>query len=186
MATRTVHGAPHNRDGEPASEDALELGWITKPHGIRGDVRVRLHWPESDALRHLDHVAAVLPNGTKKRLDIETVRAVSGAALVKFAGVTTRNDAEALRDAVLSAPRSQLPAPEQGEFYLADLVGAEVVVGEDSIGTVVEIRCHATVDSLVIRTASGKLLEQPLCAPWVEDVDVDARRVTLRNRDGLF
>jgi 16S rRNA processing protein RimM len=149
-------------------------------------VRVRLHWPDSDALRHLESIAAVLPDGTKKRLEIESVRAVSGAALVKFAGPTTRNDAETLRDAVLWVPRSELPEPKGGEFYLADLVGAEVVVSDGSIGIVTEIRCHATVDSLVIRTQSGKLLEQPLCAPWVEDVDVDARRITLRNRDGLF
>lgn len=147
---------------------------------------MRLHWPDSDALRRLDHVAAALPDGTKRRLEIEAVRAVSGAALVKFAGMTTRNEAETLRDAVLSVARGQLPEPKPGEYYLADLIGAEVVDSDGSIGRVVELRCHATVDSLVIRTAEGEILEQPLCAPWIADVDVSARRVTLRNRDGLF
>ncbi len=147
---------------------------------------MRLHWPESDALRQLDYVSATLANGVTKRLDIEGVRASGGVPLLRFAGVTTRDDAETLRDAVLSVPRSHLPEPATGEFYLADLVGAEVIDDDGSIGTVTEIRCHATVDSLVIRTAEGKLFEQPLCAPWVEDVDVNARRVKLRNRDGLF
>lgn len=175
-------------DDPPAAPLAggLELGLVTKAHGIRGEVKFHLHSGDAEVLRRLAAVWLVLPGRPPRRYDLEAQRTAGGFPLIRLSGVNTRDDAEALRGAVVWALRQDLPALEPGEYYLHDLLGAVVSDPAGEIGEVVEIRCHPTVNALVIRTPSGKLLEQALGPAWVEDVDVDGGQIRLKSRDGLF
>jgi 16S rRNA processing protein RimM len=168
------------------SSGAIEVGRIARAHGVRGELRVLLHWPESDSLLTADEVLVQLPGEEARAMAIEGARRADRAILLKLAGVSDRDAASALRGASLLVPRDVLPAADAGEFYLCDLIGARVVEPGGELGVVVEIRGHPSVDCLVIRTADGKLLEQPLVAPWFERVDLEARCVYLSGRDGLI
>jgi 16S rRNA processing protein RimM len=165
---------------------AIEVGRIARAHGVRGELRVLLHWPDSDSLLTADEVLVQLPGGEARPMQIESARRADRAILLKLAGVSDRDAATALRGASILVAREVLPAAENGEFYLCDLIGARVVDPAGELGVVLEIRGHPSVDCLVIRTADGKLLEQPLVAPWFERVDLDARCVYLSGRDGLI
>ena len=81
---------------------------------------------------------------------------------------------------------SRCPSQE-GEYYLCDLIGA-TVRGPDQalVGEVVEVRVHPSVDTLVVRTPEGKLLEQALTEPWIERVDPANKLVELTAIDGLI
>jgi len=105
--------------------------------------------------------------------------------LVKLATVDDRTAAERLRGARIWVGREALPEPEADEYYLADLMGATVEGPSGLIGEVVEVRVHATVDALVIRTPAGELVEQPLAEPWIDAIDVAGRLVRLTTSDGL-
>jgi 16S rRNA processing protein RimM len=83
-------------------------------------------------------------------------------------------------------PRDRLPPPEQGEYYLCDLVGATVRTSSRIVGEVTEVRVHPSVDTLVIRAPDGKLFEQVIAEPWIESVDVEAKLVELSSEDGLI
>jgi 16S rRNA processing protein RimM len=93
--------------------------------------------------------------------------------------------ADRLRGASIAVPRGELPDPEQGEYYLADLVGAQVRTPEAHLGEVVEVRVYASVDALVIRTSQGQLVEQPLAEPWIQSVDAASGVVHLTSDEGL-
>jgi len=61
------------------------------------------------------------------------------------------------------------------------------VIGPDGeIGEVTGIVSHPTVDVVVLRLADGSSAEQPLSEPWLESVDVAARRIVLSSLDGLM
>lgn len=164
----------------------VEIGRIGKPHGIRGEVRIRLHWEASESLQHTDRVLVVKADGSHRELMLQSVRGSSAALIARFAGVDTRDDAEALRGATVSVARDVLPPLEPGEYYLCDLVGAEVVGPHGVVGTVAEVRIHPSVDSMIIRTADGRMLEQPIADAWVERVDTEAGRVELSSTEGLL
>jgi 16S rRNA processing protein RimM len=179
------------RTTEPAATAALragaiEVGRIARPHGVRGELRVQLHWPDSDSLLTAGEVLIQLPEGEARAMAIEGARRADRVILLKLAGVSDRDAAAELRGATVSVARSELPAAEEGEFYLCDLIGARVVDPAGEIGVVVEIRGHPSVDCLVIRTEDGRQVEQPLVAPWFERVDLEARCVYLSGRDGLI
>lgn len=166
-------------------KSTIELGRIAKPHGVRGEVKVVPHWANSAALLDLDEVMLEL-DGETRSFRIESARPAHRALLVKFLGVNDRDQAAELRGARVSVRRELLPEPEPGEAYLCDLVGAKVLAPDGDVGAVVEVRAHPSVDTLVIRTSSGALVEQPLSPGFVEEVDVKNGIVRLASRQGLI
>ncbi|MBM4362028.1 MAG: 16S rRNA processing protein RimM [Deltaproteobacteria bacterium] len=164
----------------------MEIGRVTRPHGVRGEVRVQLHWGPSDTLETVDRVELSrdgVPLGSR---EIRGARRAERAYLVAFAGVGDRDAAEALRGASVSVARAELPPLGPGEYYLSDLLGATVRGPSGVIGEVVDLRVHPTVDSLVIRRPDGELVEQPLSEAFLESVDPLLPEVVLATEDGLF
>lgn len=175
-----------SRAGEPSVDSpALEVGRVSKAHGITGELRVVPHWEASDALDHVEEIW-LTRNGERTAYAVERARAVPKGYLVKLRGVDDRNAAEALQGAIVSVPRSALAPLEPGEYYLVDLIGAKVFGPEGEIGEVTDIASHPTVDVIVVRLADGTSAEQPLSEPWLASVDVAARQVILSSLDGLM
>ena len=162
----------------------VEIGRVSKPHGVRGEMKVRLHWPSSDTLFAVRTVTIDL-DGRRREIRIESARGGAGAVLLKLDGVDDRDAAGELRGAGVCVRRDELPALEDGDYYLCDLVGARVVAGASEIGRVIDVVTHPTIDSLVIRAEDGKRLEQPMSPHWVVRVDPAAGVVELASVEGL-
>jgi 16S rRNA processing protein RimM len=167
----------------------LEVGRVGRAHGLSGEVRVHLHWADSEALYEASQVELAL-DGKVLKYDVESARPTNKAVLLKLAGVDDRSAAEALSGARVSVSREALAPLEEGEYYLTDLIGARVrapdASGElEEIGEVVEVRLHPSVDALVVRLSDGTLAEQVLADPWLGRVDAEAGIVELVSRDGL-
>jgi 16S rRNA processing protein RimM len=163
----------------------LDLGVVLKPHGLRGELKVRMHWPQSTALYEVPRVQLSSPAAGTEWFEVESVRSVARALLVKVASIDDLETAESWRGARLAVERSALP-DVPGEFYLVDLIGAEVTYGAELVGAVVEVKTHPTVDSLVIQRADGSRLEQPLVDHWVRSIDARAQRIELASLEGLI
>ena len=175
-----------SRAGEPSEDSpALEVGRVSKAHGITGELRIVPHWESSDALERVSELWLTLKD-QRAVYDVERARAVPRAYLVKLRGVDDRNAAEALHGATVSVPRSVMPPLEPGEYYLIELVGAKVIGPEGEVGEVSAVVSHPTVDVIVVRLPDGKSAEQPLSEPWLSSVDVNARQVILSSLDGLM
>jgi 16S rRNA processing protein RimM len=126
----------------------LEVGRITKPHGIRGEVTVVL------TTDRLERVApgAVLHTGDRP-LEIATSRPHQGNHIVGFVGVADRTAAEALRGAVLRAE----PLEDPEVLWVHDLIGADVVgVDGTAYGVVTSVEANPASDLLVL--AGGGLV----------------------------
>jgi len=175
-----------SRAGEPSDDSpGLEVGRVSKAHGITGELRIVPHWESSDALEQVSEIWLTLKD-QRTAYAIERARAVPRAYLVKLRGVDDRNAAEALHGATVSVPRSVLPPLEPGEYYLVDLIGVKVLGPDGEIGEVTGIVSHPTVDVIVLRLADGTSAEQPLAEPWLSRVDIGARQVILNSLDGLM
>jgi 16S rRNA processing protein RimM len=172
------------RDG--ARGATLEVGVVARAHGVRGELKVALHWAESDALQPDRELILVGGDGSERSVTVDGVRPANRSLLVKLRGIDDKDAADALRGFTIHVFRADLPAPGPNEYYLSDLIGATVLFSDRVIGEVVEVRTHPTVDSIVIRDAEGKLVEQPLAEHWIEQVDVAAGQIRLSSTDGLI
>jgi 16S rRNA processing protein RimM len=164
----------------------LEVGRITRPHGVRGELKVLLHWDGSEALFGVQRVFVQGGERGGQWHDVRAARRANRFVLLRLGGVGSLDDADRLRGASLFVARASLPPLEPGEYYLVDLVGARVEHAGARIGRVVAVRPYATVDALLIEDETGHRYEQPLVDEWVEAVDADAGRIVLASRDGLI
>lgn len=172
-----------------SAEGLLPIGRVARAHGLRGELRVELFHAESDALEQVAELwlSSDLENPAgAHKYAIEWARPVPKAFLVKLAGVSERNGADALRGRGVWVERALLPASNPGEYYLVDLIGASVVGPDGPIGTVTRVATHPSVDALVIATPDGRTLEQPLVDDWVRRVSVEEKLVELASLEGLI
>jgi 16S rRNA processing protein RimM len=120
----------------------LEVGRVLRPHGLRGEVVVRLVTDRTERLA----AGAVLSSSAG---DLEVVRASPHRDrwIVSFAGVHDRDGAEALRDVVLRAA----PIVDPDALWVHELHGSEVVdVTGRHLGRVTAVEANPASDLLVL------------------------------------
>jgi 16S rRNA processing protein RimM len=159
---------------------------VARPHGIGGELRLKVYNLDSDLLLHVSHVRLRLADGSQRTLAVNGARAVPKGVLVKLAGIDDRGGAESLRGAVVLVERAHLPPPEEGEFYACDLEGARVeLAGGEPVGTVRTVASYPTCDVLVIDRPGSATIEVPLIDAFVADIDVAAHVVRLSTLEGV-
>jgi 16S rRNA processing protein RimM len=154
------------------------LGRIAGAHGIRGEVLIKTFTERPE------DIAAYGPvdDGHGRTLEITASRATPRGVVARIEGVSDRNGAEALKGAPLYVDRGRLPAPEEGEFYHADLIGLAAVDDKGRpVGEVVGVYNHGAGDLIEVRLAeSGKTELIAFTDAFVPEVDLAARRVVVR------
>ncbi|MGH7271500.1 MAG: ribosome maturation factor RimM [Polyangiaceae bacterium] len=175
-----------------AGEAWVPLAEVARPHGVRGEVRLRLYNSDSRLLLDLDEVLLRFSDGEEEEVSVDSVRRADDAILMKLYSVDDRNRAEDLRGAKICARRRDFPALEGGEFYACDVEGARVVVESEGggaaheLGRVIELRTYPATDVLLVAASdAGRPWEVPLVGAIVRSVDVAAGVVTLITMDGV-
>jgi 16S rRNA processing protein RimM len=161
--------------------EKLQIGIVTRPHGVRGLVRVR-------ASEQLLGLPRVWLRGREVRL--VRVQPEREEFLVELEGMHDRDAAEALRGAALEVERDALPPPDDDELYVADLIGCRVVDARGAeLGEVVETFDSGAHEVLVVRgsrESGAREFMLPLVDAIVTHVDLDARRITCDPPPGLI
>lgn len=177
------------------SIELLQIGVVCRPHGLRGELRVRMHDPGSTALDELvelwtgrDAGDTVREAAGLRKWRIQTARPQNdGFYLVTLEGLADRNGAESMRGQVLYARREALPQLDEDEVYLADLVGCRVVDLEDrEIGRAKAVQDIAGNPLLVVERAHRAEALVPLVPQILVEVDLDAGLLRIDPPEGLL
>jgi 16S rRNA processing protein RimM len=141
---------PTVREGDP--ESRIVLAAVAGAHGISGEVRLKLFAQSVESLSRLGLVEV-----GAHRLTLQKVRPGGGGAIARFAEISDRSAAEALRGQTVTILRSALPPLEEGEYYHVDIIGlpCETLTGEP-LGTVVAVENFGAGDLLEIERPGGK------------------------------
>jgi 16S rRNA processing protein RimM len=169
----------------------VPLAEVMRPHGVRGEVRLRTFNRDSEVLLDAEDVLVRFPEGDEQEVSVDGARRANDAVLLKLHSVDDRDRADELRGALICVRRGTLPPLGDGEFYACDIEGARVVVPEGEgeprlLGRVVELRTYPSVDVLVVEaTDGGAPWEVPVVDAFVQSVDARAGVVTLSTVEGL-
>ncbi len=170
-----------------APETWVPLAEVARPHGVRGELRLKLFNKDSDVLLHQEEVLVRLKDGVEQEVSIDRARRADQAILMKLHSVDSRDRADELRGALVCVRRADFPAPEDGEFYACDVLGAQVVHQGAPLGTVRDLKSYPTVDVLVVRAEDGgKDYEVPLVDAIVETMDLPGETITLKTLEGVL
>ena len=163
----------------------VKLGRITRPHGVKGELRVVLYGRDPDNLIAQEEVWLVGTEGPRPGR-MEWVRPVSGGALVKLLGVDDPEAGRRLAGIEIAVPRAALAEPEDGEYYWVDLIGLKVRDESGAeLGRVVDLMETPAHDVLVIEDGRGGETLVPAVEPLVTRVDLAAGIITVRRPEYL-
>ena len=162
------------------------VGVITKPHGIRGEVKVHVLSDDPDRLSDLKEVEA---DGPKYHgmLTMEGVRYFKGQAIVKFRGFDTMDDTMPLLRAQLLIPREEALPLEEREYYIGDLIGMQVYQEDGRLlGTLRDVLQTGANDVYEVSTEEYGDILIPAIRECIRDVSVEEGSMTVRLMKGLL
>lgn len=166
-------------------EDLLKVGVITTTHGVRGEVKV---FPTTDdAERFLDIEYVLLDTGKElRRLNIQNVKFFKNLAILKFEGVDNINDIEMYKGRDLWIPREEAQELGEDEYYVADLIGMDVLLENGGkFGVLRDVMETGANDVYIVDRVDGEEVLLPAIHDCVLDVDVEKNTMTVHLMKGL-
>ena len=166
-------------DDNLAESDRICLGVMVGAHGVRGLVKVKAF---TEVPEDVAAYGAVTDEDGKRRWSLEMVGRAKGVVLVRLAGITDRDQAQALHGTRFYVARSALPAlAEEEVFYHADLIGLRV---EDAsgrtLGRIQAVENYGAGDLLEIVDPEGRSQVLPFTKAAVPTVDLAGGRVVVQ------
>lgn len=168
-----------------SARDRICVGSIAGAFGVKGEVRLKSYCSEPEA------IALYAPlwseDGTRS-FTVRLTRMIPNGFAARLSGVSTKEEADALRGAGLYVDRDRMPSLPDDEFYHADLIGLEVRdTGGKVLGQVRAVHNHGAGDILEIHAPGARqALLLPFTRAAVPTVDLTAGRIIADPPDGAF
>lgn len=166
-------------------EEYFRVGVIANTHGIRGEVKVYPTTQEPSRFQNMKEI--ILDTGEeKKRLSVASVRFFKNLVILKFQGMDSINDVEQYKGMDLLVAREDAIPLEEGEYYIADIIGARVMTdtGED-FGSLTDVLQTGANDVYVV-DHGGKEVLLPVIPDCVLERDLEKKLVTVHIMEGLL
>ena len=166
-------------------EQFLQVGVISSTHGIRGEVKV---FPTTDDPARFKKLKIVLLDTGKEltELEVQSVKFFKQFVILKFRGIDNINDIEIYKGKSLLVPREAAVELEENEYYIADLIGMEVVTDEGEFGILRDVMETGANEVYIIDSKEHGEVLIPAIRDCILDVDVENRRMKIQLMDGLI
>ena len=156
--------------------DKLNVGEILKPQGIRGELKVKPFTDDAEVFRDFTRVFV-----EETPYKVLSVRTGGGLVFLGLKGVPDRNAAELLRGKQLYVAREDAPVPEEGRYYIADLLGCNLVTETgETLGRLTGVRQAAT--DIYTVEMDGKEVMFPAADGVITAVDVQSGTITVNKK----
>lgn len=167
-------------------KEKLEVGQIVNTFGIKGFVKI---YPYVDDIQRFDDLKKVYIKMKKQEteLEIEEVKYQKNMVLVKFKGVETVEQAELLRNAYVEIDRADSILLEEGQYFIADLLGLEVFLDTgEKLGILDDIFNTGSNDIYVVKNELGKQFLLPYIDEVVKNIDLENGKIIVHLIEGLI
>ena len=157
------------------------VGIVGSPFGVKGFVKVR---PLSGEIEHLLKLQSVTvtKDGKEKLLQIEEINPSPPNVLIHFKGIDTPEAAKTLNGAQLLVDRSQAAPLAEGEFYIEDLKGLQIISGSgEQIGIITDIIEGGGGELVEIKLTDSETRLVPLRKEFFPDISPENCKIVLEN-----
>ncbi|MCI9316088.1 MAG: ribosome maturation factor RimM [Lachnospiraceae bacterium] len=164
----------------------LQVGVITQTHGIKGEVKV---FPTTDDAGRFKKLKEVIMDTGRERLqmEIEGVKFFKQYAILKFKGLDSINDIEKYKGAKLYVARDQAVRLKKDEYFVADLIGMDVVTDEGKpFGSLKDVMPTGANDVYVVEREDRSEALLPAIRECVKEINMEKRQITVHIMDGLL
>ena len=173
--------------------DAIEVGRIAAPWGIKGWFKVHAHSASPEALFSSKRWYLLPPDRLNPKvttpfsgcvkIKIRQTKEQGGGIVAEADGIDDRNLTEQLQGCRIYVSRESFPSTDEGEYYWVDLIGLSVVNRQGvALGTVQELLATGPQTVLVLQPPEGDVRKErmiPFVDHFVDKVDLAARLITV-------
>lgn len=176
-------------------EQFLRIGVITTSHGLKGEVKV---YPTTDSPERFKQVKRVILKTPRETIETEiaSARFFKNLAIVKFTAFDDVEQVKNLHNTEIYIYREDGQPLEEGEYYIADLLGCSVVTeAGKSLGKIKDVLQTGANDVYVVDTADGGDQEfkaksseilLPVIPQCIKNVDIENGIITVEIMPGLI
>ena len=169
------------------SGEFITLARVVKTQGRHGEVAAEVHSDVPDRFTGGMKLSALSPEDTRRELEVEQLWPHKNLLVLKFAGVDSISDAEALVRCELQVPRNQRAQLESGWNYVSDLAGCTVLDRGQEIGRIEDVQFGAgEAPLLMVVDSAGKKFDVPFAEAYLEGVDLARKRVRMSLPEGML
>lgn len=164
----------------------LQVGVITQTHGIRGEVKV---FPTTDDAARFKKLKEVILDTGKERLnmEIESVKFFKQYVIIKFKGYDSINDVEKYKTGKLLVTREKAVKLTKNEYFIADLIGLQVVTDEgEPFGVLKDVLATGANDVYVVTRPDQSEVLLPAIRECIRNIDMEQSSMTVHIMDGLL
>ena len=161
----------------------LVIGRVFKPWGIRGELKIEIltEFPERFA-----SLRTVYLGDDAKPFLVQGARLHGNAALLKFKGIETPEQEEALRDLILQIELKDAVKLPKGKLYLYQLIGLRVVTVEGEVlGEITDVLDTGANDVYIVHNGTREILV-PAIEEVVKEVSLERGEVKIKLMEGLI
>ncbi len=167
-------------------EQFLRVGVITSTHGIKGEVKV---FPTTDDPNRFKSLKEVILDTGKEQvtLTISGVKFFKQFVILKFKQFDSINDVERFKGMNLLVTRENALPLEEGEYYIADLIGCSVITDtNEDLGELIDVLETGANDVYVVKTKEGKEVLLPYIEQCILNIDIENKLITAHIMPGLL
>ncbi len=162
-------------------KELIKIGYISKAHGIKGEVFLKIFDKEDSYLTK--KVELFIKD---QAYSIEQLRRANEGLIIQLSGVLTRNDSELFRGAEVSVSADVFKETNDGKRYLNQLKGFQVSLNGELKGTVCGFSETAAHDLLRVELLSGAEVEIPYVDAFIGEVKEAEKLVEVNCPEELF
>jgi 16S rRNA processing protein RimM len=176
--------APRSESEEDAG-GFVAVAKVTKTQGRKGEVAALLltDFPERFATRK--RLFALDRQNQRSELELEDHWFHKGGVVLKFAGVDSISQAEALIGCEIQIPREERAELTGDSVYVSDLVGCVVSDAGREIGQIENVQFGSGEAPLLVVKGTKELLV-PFAAEFIESLDLEHKRLAMKLPAGLL
>ncbi len=166
-------------------EQYFNIGVITAPHGVHGEMRV---FPTTDEPKRFKKLKTVIMerDGRRDVRKVISVKFVKNMVVIGMEGIETMNDAEKYRNYNLLVERADAIPLAENEYFIADLIGLKVQTEEgEELGTLADVMTTGANDVYVVDTDRYGEVLIPAIKQCIISIDINEGLMKVHLLDGL-
>lgn len=185
MRPNKIKKIDESKPGSPQAGEPgfLAIGLLGKPHGITGEINLRInpdHWKRIYSLK------SVFIGSSKKEYSIRSIRRKGENLLISFEEILTRESVAQLRNQIVYVHVMDIPVLQDDSYYYHQLIGMQVVDRQgQSIGKISEILKTGANDVYVV--ASQLFPQKEILIPAIKSVivkiDIAKKRMVVNSQE---
>ncbi len=164
----------------------MTLARVFKTQGRRGEVAAEVHSDVPDRFAAGMELLALGADGDRRPLRLESLWPHKASLVLKFAGVDSISEAEALVGSELQVPAGQRAKLESGWAFIDQLVGSTVFDAGREVGVIQDVRFGAGEAPLLVVKEGAKEYEIPYAEAFLQKADLEHRRIDMLLPEGLL